>query len=141
MKECDLVALMESSSSSDEWNDNLRKVQVEFGGKYPEFWYAAIVASGVATKTFAKFGASTDIKVTALAEKPIPNLYGRPNTMPYLEEGEQVVGIWNQGLGDKRTVCNSLMDMQKLYDSYASGMALTLKWVIASSPTMAIPVS
>ena len=33
-------------------------------GGYPDFWYRAIVQSGVAAETAAKFGGSAEIKIT-----------------------------------------------------------------------------
>ena len=44
----EVVKLMESSTSEDEWNANCSKVKQANGGGYPSFWYEAIVLSGVA---------------------------------------------------------------------------------------------
>jgi hypothetical protein len=140
MNEEQVVELMKSSKSEDEWDANTRKVKGAFNGQYPYFWYKAIIASGVATQMASSSGSSSDIQVTAMSRKPIANLHGRPTSMPLLRKEEKVVGVYDQGLGEKDMFCETLADMQKLYDSYASGMALTLKWFIVSSSTTSIPI-
>lgn len=54
MTQDDVVALMESSRSEDEWNQNCDRVKAACGG-YPDYWYAAVVLSGVAARTQAKW--------------------------------------------------------------------------------------
>ncbi len=51
----EVVALMESSASEDEWNRNCDKVQAAFDNDYPEFWYAAIVLSGLLSLTQSRW--------------------------------------------------------------------------------------
>lgn len=51
----EVVKLMESSTSADEWNANCDKVKKANGGGYPSFWYATIVSSGVAATVQAKW--------------------------------------------------------------------------------------
>jgi hypothetical protein len=51
MDEHAVVALMKSSESEEEWNANADTVKAAFGGDYPEFWYKAIVLSGVLATT------------------------------------------------------------------------------------------
>jgi hypothetical protein len=63
MNEREVVLLMASSKSTDEWNTNAEIVKAAFDG-YPEFWYEAILASGVAIRTLAKFGESDELKIT-----------------------------------------------------------------------------
>lgn len=43
-------ALMTSSKSEKEWNDNCDKVKAANAG-YPEFWFATIIMSGLAART------------------------------------------------------------------------------------------
>jgi hypothetical protein len=57
-----IVALMESSRSAQEWDANCDKVKAACGG-YPAGWYAAIVLSGVAAKTMAKFDETAGFKI------------------------------------------------------------------------------
>lgn len=45
-----VIELMKSSKSEQEWNDNCDKVKVANNG-YPEFWFKAIILSGVASET------------------------------------------------------------------------------------------
>src|ERR1035437_3448422 len=105
---------MKSSKSEVEWNANCDKVWQASGGGYPSFWYEAIVESCIADDTAAKFGSSTDMKLTSLGSRPITNIFGRPNSMPIVGANEQVVGIYDQGLGEKSMVCHSLEQMQSL---------------------------
>ena len=42
-----VVELMLSSKSEDEWNQNCDKVKAEFGGNYPDFWFAKIIIGGI----------------------------------------------------------------------------------------------
>lgn len=45
-KQSDVVELMKSSKSEQEWNANCKKVKSANGGNYPGFWYAAVVNGG-----------------------------------------------------------------------------------------------
>jgi len=65
MNEEQVVKLMKSSKSESEWNANCDKVKDACDG-YPDFWYTAIVLSGIATETAKNFGGSADIKITTL---------------------------------------------------------------------------
>jgi len=58
-------------------------------------------------------------------------LTGRPTRKPTLPEGWDVVAGYNQGLGERLIVCESLEDMQTLYDAYARGGAIALDWYAA----------
>jgi len=59
-----VVALMQSSSTEDQWNNNVDKVKDANNG-YPSFWYSAIILSGVMRKTAAGFGLDDNIHVWA----------------------------------------------------------------------------
>lgn len=54
MSKAEVVSLMESSKSEKEWNANCDKVKRACGG-YPDFWYSAIITSGVLAKTQASW--------------------------------------------------------------------------------------
>ena len=43
--------LMTSSTSEEEWNKNCNQVKAINGGDYPNFWFPAILVSGIAKKT------------------------------------------------------------------------------------------
>jgi len=47
MTEQEVYDLMESSKSVKEWNENVVKVQANFNGDYPSFWYWKIILSGL----------------------------------------------------------------------------------------------
>ena len=46
MNEQQVIDLMKSSKSEAEWNANCDKVKADCGG-YPDFWYRAIMMSGI----------------------------------------------------------------------------------------------
>ncbi len=56
MTQDEVVALMKSSKSEAEWNANCDAVKRACGG-YPEFWYVAILASGVLVNVQRSWGA------------------------------------------------------------------------------------
>lgn len=51
----EVVTLMESSKSENEWNDNCDKVKAAFGGEYPEFWFNSIILTGLLNETMNKW--------------------------------------------------------------------------------------
>jgi hypothetical protein len=51
----DVVELMRGSKSEKEWNANCDKVKKAFGNKYPDFWYGAVIVSGVAKESQDKW--------------------------------------------------------------------------------------
>ena len=65
MSQQEVVELMKSSKSEKEWNANCDLVEAKCGG-YPSFWYGAIVLSGVASQTAAKWGGDAELHVSAL---------------------------------------------------------------------------
>ncbi len=66
MTEIQVVELMKSSKSKDDWNANCDKVKAAFNGQYPPFWYPSIVISGVAKETALKWGGDAEIKIIAI---------------------------------------------------------------------------
>jgi hypothetical protein len=65
MTEPEVVALMESSRSSAEWNANADTVKSRCRG-YPDFWYSAIISSGLCGRVSARWGGSDQIQVTPI---------------------------------------------------------------------------
>jgi hypothetical protein len=61
----EVIKLMESSQTEQEWNDNCTKVKTACGG-YPDFWFAAIVSSGLVSRVAARFGKDDKIHVTVI---------------------------------------------------------------------------
>lgn len=51
MGEQEVVELMRSSRSEEEWNANCDKVKAAHRGQYPIFWWRAIMLSGVLKET------------------------------------------------------------------------------------------
>jgi len=54
--------------------------------------------------------------------------------LPSLPANHRVICGFEQGLGEKLIVCESLSDMQELYDSYRQGGALRIKWYSGENP-------
>lgn len=53
MNQNEVIQLMSSSKSEVEWNANCNKVKFACGGHYPQFWFAAIIISGLAARVQA----------------------------------------------------------------------------------------
>lgn len=47
MTQEEVLDLMKSSNSEQEWNANCDKVKSSFRGNYPQWWFALIIMSGV----------------------------------------------------------------------------------------------
>ncbi len=55
MTQDQVVSLMKTSRSKAEWNRNCDQVKKAHGGKYPDYWYSAIVLSGIANDVQSKW--------------------------------------------------------------------------------------
>ncbi len=66
MTKDEVLSLMRSSKSSSEWAANCDKVKSlhpsKFGGQYPEYWYEAVIESGLMDEVLGP--GSSDIKIT-----------------------------------------------------------------------------
>ena len=75
------------------------------------------------------------------ADQLIPlKIEGRPTQLPTTPEESKVLCEFNQGLGERIIVCNTLEEMQELYDAYATGGALRIKWYHAKDPGFVIAI-
>jgi hypothetical protein len=63
MQENEVVDLMASSTSAQDWDDKCLQVKKAFAGNYPPFWYKAILATGLAERTLNKFGETAEITI------------------------------------------------------------------------------
>lgn len=61
MTEAEVIALMESSKSEEQWNANCGRVKAAFGGQYPPFWFPAIILSGLMRRVMGE--GSDEIKI------------------------------------------------------------------------------
>lgn len=64
--ESDVITLMSSSTSEEEWNNNCKKVKAAHNDQYPSFWYKAIIMSGLVNRVAATWGASAEIEVFSI---------------------------------------------------------------------------
>jgi hypothetical protein len=62
MNEEQVVALMSSAVSSQDWNNKCDEVKRACNG-YPNFWFGSIIQSGLAREVMSKFGASPEIRI------------------------------------------------------------------------------
>ena len=63
MSEQEVIDLMKSSKSEQEWNANADIVRSKYDG-YPDFWFMAIIASGIASEVLSGFGIDIKIRIT-----------------------------------------------------------------------------
>ena len=66
MKPGDVIALMESSKTPQEWNANCKAVKQAFGGNYPPYWYEEIIATGLADRIIKAAGYPDGAAITIL---------------------------------------------------------------------------
>jgi hypothetical protein len=69
------------------------------------------------------------------ADKLVPlQMYGKPERMPKLITGHKLICGYDQGLGERLFVCESLVEAQQLYDSYYNGGAIRINWYSGEDP-------
>jgi hypothetical protein len=51
----DVVKLMSSSKTEEEWNANCDKVKDAHNGDYPNYWYETFLVSGLMSKITSNF--------------------------------------------------------------------------------------
>jgi hypothetical protein len=63
MNENEVVELMKTSKNEKEWNANADQVRAACGGGYPNFWFRAIVMSGLMHEVSARWGGTDEMKI------------------------------------------------------------------------------
>lgn len=53
----DYVRKFEDAGSEREWNALLSAMKGEHGGQYPDWWYGAMIATGIVDRKAREFGA------------------------------------------------------------------------------------
>jgi|688.fasta_scaffold05789_9 hypothetical protein len=71
MTKTEVIELMKSASSEEDWNNKCDQVKSACGG-YPDYWFAEIIASGLANEIKAGFFMFTKQDLYADLLKPIP---------------------------------------------------------------------
>jgi len=61
----EVVQLMESSQTAEDWDTNADKVKAACNG-YPSFWFPTIVMSGLVNRVAARWGGSGGIRIGTL---------------------------------------------------------------------------
>lgn len=59
---------------------------------------------------------------------------GCPSKLPLLKEDEQLICGYDQGLGERLFVCETIEDALYLYNAYANGEALQISWYKGKDP-------
>lgn len=80
-----------------------------------------------------QLGKKSEVLVADKLQK-LTDVHGRPTKLPFLHGNEKVICGFDQGLGEVLYVCDTLEDMQQLYDAYAKGMALSIYWYKGADP-------
>jgi len=62
MTEQEVIDLMQSSKSLDEWNNNCLLVRARLGG-YPPYWYRTIILSGLQERVFLACNADKELHI------------------------------------------------------------------------------
>jgi hypothetical protein len=74
MTKTEVIELMKSASSEEDWNNKCDQVKSACGG-YPDYWFAEIIASGLANEIKAGFFMLTEQDLDDLLhllKKPVP---------------------------------------------------------------------
>lgn len=59
------ISLLNSTTSTDEWNTACEIIKKVRDGEYPHDWFPKVIMSGLMDKILSKFGSSSEIKVTS----------------------------------------------------------------------------
>jgi len=57
-----------------------------------------------------------------------------PDKTPEIPEGHSVICGYNQGLGERLIVCETLEDMKQIWGMYAKGFAVAIAWYSGPDP-------
>lgn len=126
MNQQQVVELMRSSRNEEQWNANVDKVKAAFGGQYPNFWYEIVIKPNLQGESYLTVRSTpAQVEPSQVGDRNL-NIYSRPTSYPFLQGKEVLIGVYDQGLGEKAMTCPTLEVMQELYDSYARGMAIRL---------------
>lgn len=63
--------------------------------------------------------------------------HGRPDRMPDLPDGRVLLCGFDQGAEERLIVCETLDDVQRLFDAWARGGASRIRWYAAREPKAA----
>ena len=76
-----------------------------------------------------ELGKKQDVEGKSVTDlQKLSEIYRKPTSMPRVKDDESVICLFDRGIDQKLYVCESLADMQQLYDSYAQGWALHITW-------------
>jgi hypothetical protein len=66
MDKQEVIDLMRSSNTEQEWNANCSKIKKACGNAYPPFWFRTIILSGLGDEIAAKWGGDTQIRIETI---------------------------------------------------------------------------
>ncbi len=47
LSKIEIISIMKSSNSKYEWNKNCKRVKMSYGGRFPRWWFAEMIESGL----------------------------------------------------------------------------------------------
>jgi hypothetical protein len=62
--------------------------------------------------------------------------YGRPTRMPFVPDGQRVICGYNEGEGERVYICETLEDMQELYDYCVKNKISQINWYLGKDPVL-----
>jgi len=62
MTQDEVIVLMESCQTADDWRTRCDYVKAQHDGGYPDFWYDAIIRSGLGDRVAARWGSDMTIR-------------------------------------------------------------------------------
>jgi len=61
-------------------------------------------------------------------------IFGKPKKYPKIPQNHKIICGFDQGLGEILYVCDTIGDMQDIYEHYAKGFALNIYWYHGEDP-------
>ena len=58
------LEMLEACQTGDEWDDTCTVIKRAHGGNYPSDWWAKVKLSGLMDRVLARFGETSDLKIT-----------------------------------------------------------------------------
>lgn len=73
----DELAKLEACQTEQAWNDACRSIKAAHNGRYPDDWYAKIIATGKINQVAARWGSDGSIKIAPLDDETFNAFFGR----------------------------------------------------------------
>ena len=67
--ESDVIKLLESSQSEQEWNKNCNEIKAANDGHYPGFWFQEVVVNGLMAHVSSRWGGDDKIHISVIDDQ------------------------------------------------------------------------